>query len=108
LEEVCWLIGGDTVGQLPSWHDPVALMREVKFVVMARPSWNFDWNSLQPPYRDLQQNVVQGPLIEISATEVRRRVAAGLAIDFLVPPAVQRYILDHDLYSSRRNPNCPV
>src|SRR3954467_3014450 len=32
LAEVHWLIGGDTVSQLPSWHDPLALMRELKFV----------------------------------------------------------------------------
>jgi nicotinate-nucleotide adenylyltransferase len=101
-DQVSWLIGTDTVSQLPSWHDPAALMREVKFVVMARPGWSFDWDSLEPPYRALRQNVVEGPMIAISATEVRRRVAAGLGIDFLVPPQVQRYILDRRLYGSPR------
>ncbi len=96
--EVHWLIGGDTVAQLPAWHDPAALMREVKFVVMGRPGWTLDWDSLAEPYRSLRANVVTGPLIEISATQVRRRVAAGLGIDFLVPPAVRDYIRDKALY----------
>jgi nicotinate-nucleotide adenylyltransferase len=97
-DEVFWLIGGDTVPQLPKWHQPDALMREVGFVVMARPGWAFDWDSLAEPYRSLRQNVVQTPLIEISATDVRRRVAEGKGIDYLVPPAVRDYIRQRGLY----------
>ena len=46
--------------------------------------------------------ILTGPNVDVSATDIRRRVAAGLAIDGLVAPAVARYIEVHHLY---RHPN---
>jgi nicotinate-nucleotide adenylyltransferase len=95
---VRWLIGADMLANLPKWHQPEALLEEVEFVVMARPGWTFEWDALPPPYRKLRERVVQTPLIDISATEIRRRVAAGLPIDFLTPEPVVRYIRETGLY----------
>jgi nicotinate-nucleotide adenylyltransferase len=95
---VSWLIGGDMLLNLPSWREPLALLQEVDFVVVARPGWSFDWQTLPEPFRVLRDRVVQTPLIDISATTVRARVAAGLSIDFLTPQPVVRYIQDHGLY----------
>lgn len=100
-DEVYWLIGGDTVPQLARWHQPDALMREARFLVAARPGWALDWESLPEPYRSLRRSVVPAPLIDISATDVRRRVAAGAGIDFLVPPAVAAFIRAKGLYRRR-------
>ena len=97
-EQVNWLIGADQVAALPRWHEPAALLREVNFVVMARPGWSFDWHALPPEFRVLQHNVVEAPLIDISATDIRRRVRAGEPIDHLVPPAVAEYIRERGLY----------
>jgi len=97
-EHVNWLIGADQVAALPRWREPAALLREVNFVVMARPGWSFDWHALPPEFRMLQNNVVEAPLIDISATDIRRRVRAGEPIDHLVPPAVAGYIRERGLY----------
>jgi nicotinate-nucleotide adenylyltransferase len=97
---VSWLIGADMVSSLPTWHEPDALMAEVEFVVLARPGWALDWETLPPHFRSLRDRVVEAPLIEISATEIRRRVAAGLPIDFLTPGPVVRYIHEAELYSA--------
>jgi nicotinate-nucleotide adenylyltransferase len=99
-DKVSWLIGADMVRNLPTWHEPDALMAEVEFVVLARPGWPFDWESLPPQFRQLRDRVVEAPLIEISATEIRRRVGAGLPIDFLTPDSVARYIRETGLYRS--------
>ena len=96
--EVHWLVGGDTVPQLPSWFEAERLLAEARIVVAARPGWAVDWDRLAEPFRSLRQNVVEAPLIDISATQVRRRVAAGLGVDFLVPPAVAGHIRDRGLY----------
>ena len=95
---VHWLIGADVVATLPSWREPEALLREAKLVVVARPGWPVNWDAMPEPFRALRDNVVEAPLIPVSATEVRRRVAAGEPIDDLVPPAVAGYIAERGLY----------
>jgi nicotinate-nucleotide adenylyltransferase len=95
---VNWLIGADMLQILPQWHEPEALMAEAKLYIMARPGWNFDWESLPPIYRGLQSNVVATPLISISATDIRRRQRASLSIDYYVPPSVADYVREHKLY----------
>lgn len=95
---VDWLIGGDTVPQLPTWHQPAALMAEARFVVMARPGWELDWSNIPLPYQVLKSQVFVAPLIEISATEIRRRIHNGRPILYLTPPAVADYITQRRLY----------
>lgn len=97
-ERVCWLIGADMAAILPQWRQSQELLEEVEFVLMARPGWAFDWGKLPEPYRKLRHHVVAAPLIEISATDIRRRIAAGLPIRYLVSPAVEQYIEQHGLY----------
>lgn len=98
LGSVHWLIGADMLLYLPKWRQPLDLLREVNFVVMARPGWQLDWNLLPPEYRHLKDNVVEAPLIDISAREIRARVKAGLSIDYLTPPAVCDFIRNRGLY----------
>jgi nicotinate-nucleotide adenylyltransferase len=95
---VHWLIGADMLLYLPKWHRATELLQEVQFVVMARPGWTLDWTLLPPEFRGLKDNIVQAPMIDISATDIRRRVAAGASIEYLTPPAVQNYIHSRGLY----------
>ncbi len=96
--EVHWLIGADQVASLPQWHEADTLLAETKFVVMARPGWAFDWLSLPTPFRSLCEQVVSAPLIEISSTEIRRRVVNGRSIRYLTPDAVADRIRECGLY----------
>jgi len=97
-EEVHWLIGADMLRQLPTWHQPDDLLREMKFAIIERPGWGIDWAAMPDPYRSLRQSVWKAPAIDISATDIRRRVAAGLSIEFLTTPFVIEYIRAHRLY----------
>jgi nicotinate-nucleotide adenylyltransferase len=99
MDPVNWLIGADMLNSLPRWHEPLALLQEVNFVVIARPGVDFDWSSLPQPFQALRSHLVEAPLVEISATEVRRRVRALESIDALVPAAVAAYIQTHRLYA---------
>ena len=96
--QVHWLIGADMLQILPQWHESEALLQETQFVVMARPDWTMDWDLLPPPFRKLAGQIVTAPLVEISATDIRRRVAAGKSIDYLTPTGVVDYIHMHGLY----------
>ena len=100
--EVHWMIGADMLQILPLWHEPAALLAETRFVIVARPGWSIDWESLPIPYRPLQSQVVTAPLLQISATDIRKRVAEGKSIEYLTPPNVVKYITQEGLY---RNPD---
>ena len=97
--EVHWLIGADMLNYLPQWHRADELLREVHFVVMARPGFEFDWQSLPAGFQALRERVVEAPRIDISATQIRDRVRQGLPIDYLAPPAVVEYIRASRLYT---------
>jgi nicotinate-nucleotide adenylyltransferase len=97
-QKINWLIGADMLIYLPKWHQIDQLLQEVTFVVMARPGFAIDWEALPPQFQSLRQNVVPAPLIDISASDIRKRVGAGLSVDYLTPEPVCQYIRDHGLY----------
>jgi nicotinate-nucleotide adenylyltransferase len=97
---VSWLIGADMLQILPKWHMPDELLREVDFVIARRPGSVIDWDALPPEFHILKANVVDAPLIDISATEIRQRLREGRSIRYLVPPEVEQYIRDHHLYGA--------
>jgi nicotinate-nucleotide adenylyltransferase len=97
---VNWLIGADMLLYLPKWHRPGQLLQEVNFIIVARQGWALDWEKLPPEYQHLRSNVVDVPLIAISATEIRNRVAAGLSIRYYTPDAVCNYIAEKGLYGA--------
>ena len=100
LNTVHWLIGEDTVPRLPTWHRPAELMAEVQFVVVRRPLCGVDWAVLPQPYAGLQQALVDAPMIDISATDIRNRVRNGKSIRFFTPDSVARFIGQQGLYQS--------
>ena len=68
---------------------------------MSRPGHeDFDPTSLNAITPGASDNVVMldGPLVEISATDLRHRVATGVSIRYRVPESVEAYILEHRLY----------
>lgn len=93
-----WLIGADQLHALPRWHRATELIRLARLAIAARPGWSFDFSSLPPEFHHLEHNIVQAPTIDISSTDIRQRVRAGLSISYLVPPKVEQYIHDHQLY----------
>jgi nicotinate-nucleotide adenylyltransferase len=98
--ELFFLMGSDSYRDLPHWHEPLRLFEHASLLVGKRPNSAFDeealWRAL-PPARS-KTEFVDIPLIEISSTEVRKRVSELLPIDYLVPRAVMDYIEVNGLY----------
>ncbi|HSM38375.1 MAG TPA: nicotinate-nicotinamide nucleotide adenylyltransferase, partial [Candidatus Limnocylindrales bacterium] len=95
------LMAADSLAQIDSWRDPERLLSMVEWAVGPRPG------SPPPERARLEErfgsdasriHLLDGPSLDVSASEVRRRVAAGQAIRYLVPVAVEELITDRGLY----------
>jgi nicotinate-nucleotide adenylyltransferase len=99
-----WLIGADGIDDLVHWYKIVELIDACNLTTMYRAGCeppNFSkfesvWG--RPRVEKLQRNVVQTPLIDISSTEIRKRIAAGQDVTNLLHPAVAEYIHKNQLY----------
>jgi nicotinate-nucleotide adenylyltransferase len=86
--ELFWLVGADNLSGLNKWHRVEELKQLVQFVVLDRGCSELE----RQIYPVIQCN------IDISATEIRNRVASGRSIRYLVPPAVEEIIRRENLY----------
>ncbi len=93
--ELVFLMGEDTAATLPKWRDPVALARLARLVVLTRGVSDAGAGAL-PQGVDVER--VATRRIDISATEIRARVRAGLPLRGFVTDDVAAYIAAHRLY----------
>ena len=89
------IIGQDQYAGLHTWHDWQALLALVTLAVANRPG---PVRAAAAEVRSHAHRAVPLPMLDISSTDIRRRVAAGLDISQRVPPSVARYIELHGLY----------
>jgi nicotinate-nucleotide adenylyltransferase len=98
---LCFLVGCDAIPALHTWHEPDALLHEFGLVVMERPTGgSVDWPAVEARFQDIRRHVeiIQIVQLEISSSDIRRRVETGRPIRYYVPPAVEAYIRRHRLY----------
>jgi nicotinate-nucleotide adenylyltransferase len=95
-----FIVGEDSLRELPTWHTPARVLELCRLAVFPRPGPPVDWHQLQKIIPDVRDRVdwLRGGLIEISSSDIRRRARHGESIRDLVPPAVYSYIEEHDLY----------
>ena len=103
--ELFLILGWDSLAELPQWHEPWRLIKMCHLVVVPRPGYPPPrLKSLEYAIPGLSQRVMlmDKPEIDISASEIRDRVACGLSIHHLVPEPVNRYIRQHRLYITQQ------
>jgi len=96
-----YLMGGDSLHDLPTWHKPQEFVEEVDEIgVMRRPGWEVDWGGLEGVLPGIRAKVrfVDAPLLDISATRIRARVREGGAWRFYVPEAVAAVMEARGMY----------
>ena len=95
-----FLIGADSLADLPTWYQPRRLLELCQVVAVGRPGYGVDLAALKRRFPGAPPVVLLDhvPPIDVSSTEIRRRVAEGRSIEGLVPPAVAGYIEAHGLY----------
>ena len=95
------VLGWDSLAEFPQWREPSRLITMCYLVVAPRPGYpRPDLNALDIIIPGISQRVtmMDKPEIDISASEIRKRVAQGLSIRHLVPEPVEKYIKQHRLY----------
>ena len=102
--EIYFLIGADSLVDLPIWHQPERLLRLCQVVALRRPGYEVDLDELDQllPGAASLVRMMDIPVLDISSTEIRQRVRQGQSIRGLVPPAVERYIGERGLYRDDR------
>ncbi|MHC4682218.1 MAG: nicotinate-nucleotide adenylyltransferase [Planctomycetota bacterium] len=113
-----WLVGADGIDDLVYWHRIVELIDGCHLTTMYRAGCeppNFSrferlWGHRR--VEKLQRNIVQTPLVDISSSEVRNRLAAGRDVVDMLHPAVVAYIAQRDLMNAQpttaRYPSEPI
>ncbi len=102
--EIYFIIGTDTLLELHTWKAVGELLKLCNFITLARPGSEVapaaaDRLQLPAPWPEkLLANLAAGHQVDISSSEIRYRVAEGLRITYLTPPAVEMYIMEHRLY----------
>ncbi len=99
--DIYFIAGADEVLDIQNWHEAEALPELARFVAVPRPGFDLAQLERQVPARFLARiELLQFPEIDVSATEIRARVAAGESIRYLVPEGVESYIRKYGLYTS--------
>jgi nicotinate-nucleotide adenylyltransferase len=99
--ELTYIMGGDSLRDLPSWNQPADLVAELDLIgVMHRPGDSIDLPALERTIPGLATKVrfVEAPLLDIAAKEIRQRIVDGRPFRYFLPPAVYNYIVEQDLY----------
>lgn len=104
LAEFFWFIGADSLMDLPTWHRALELVDLCTMVTAARSGQSaIDARLLEPAFgpertQYLLSNTIRTPVIDISSTDIRKRVGEGRSIRYLVPESVRSYIERYGLY----------
>lgn len=101
--EIYFILGWDSLAQLPAWHEPSRIINLCYLVAVPRPGYKRPaLKTLEGVLPGINDRVIftDGPKNDISATEIRERIARGEPIDHLVPEAVAKYIVKNKLYTN--------
>jgi nicotinate-nucleotide adenylyltransferase len=95
-----FLMGMDSLRDLPTWRQPQWLIQQCTLVVLTRHDIEIDWTHLEAALPELRERVVllEMPELEIASHILRERVRSGAPICHQVPRMVETYIVKHGLY----------
>jgi len=95
-----FIMGEDSLRDLPRWRRPGDLAARCRIAVFQRPGIDTDLSELEAAIPGLAGRVdlVEAPELEIAASELRERARQGRSLRYLVPEAVRAYIEQHGLY----------
>ncbi|MEX2026536.1 MAG: nicotinate-nucleotide adenylyltransferase [Pirellulaceae bacterium] len=103
-DELFFLMGADSLHELTTWREPAEICRLAIPIVVHRadsPPPDFTvLSKLVSPARlnEIRSHQVEMPIIDLSSTDLRQRVAEGRSLRYRTPRAVEKYIETQGLY----------
>ncbi|MDD4101700.1 MAG: nicotinate-nucleotide adenylyltransferase [Kiritimatiellae bacterium] len=102
-DRVFFIMGMDSLRELRNWHRVMEMLELCDVITVARPGVDAPVGAGELDFpKDVRERltggVVKGRLFDVSSSEIRRRIAEGRTIRYLVPLAVEAYIASNGLY----------
>lgn len=103
-DDLCFIIGSDSLHDLHLWYQPQRILELATLLVVARADYPpFAAQELKDSLHltddfPLRYKVVEAPLITIASRDIRRRIAEGRSVRYMIPRAVEAYIEEKRLY----------
>ncbi len=99
--ELVFILGLDVLSRFDQWVQPERVVEHAKLLAVSRPGYSgFDWEDFyaRNPYSRGRVECVESAVVDISASELRSRLATGGPVGGLLPESVERYIRESGLY----------
>lgn len=95
-----FLIGADSLHNLPTWGSPEQIIAQCRLAVYPRPGVTIDWPKLKTAVPEIETAVdlIKGPIMSISSSGIRGWRRLGHSVRYLVTADVLQYIETHGLY----------
>ena len=109
-DELCFIIGSDSLHDLPLWYQPRRILELATLLVVARADFPaFSAQELKESLKlgedfALRYQVIEAPLITIASRDIRQRITEGRSVRYMVPRAVEVYIQQKGLYRNDKAP----
>lgn len=103
--ELVYLMGGDSLRDLPTWHEPQQFIRSCKFLgVMHRPGDLARLDEVETKLPGISTKVrwIVLPLLQVSSTDIRQRIAEGRPYRYFLPAPVYDLIKSNGLYHATK------
>jgi nicotinate-nucleotide adenylyltransferase len=101
-DELFLILGGDQAAALQGWHEPETVLSLATVAVVERTNWSRNAIGIKIGRLPGAERIryLDMPVMQVSSSAIRRRVAEGLPIRYLVPDKVANYIGTNGLYGA--------
>lgn len=102
-----FITGTDAVLELPTWKDPEIILDSCTFIAVNRPGYVND--NLEEKISKIANEykgeifVMNAPQLQISSTDIRKRIFMGRPIKYILPEMVEQYIIKNNLYKDEKS-----
>ncbi|WP_296828926.1 nicotinate-nucleotide adenylyltransferase [uncultured Megasphaera sp.] len=106
-----FISGTDTIHDLHNWNNPEEILSLCQFIGATRPDGSEQIDTIISSFGELGKNILKLPVptMEISSTELRRRIRLGLSVRYMIPSAVVEYIRKNGVYQcTTKNSKTPL